>query len=145
MNFSPACTLITMVFSPGIKIHNVIRNSCVISVDGSSTRCTLDFILLNITVNWRTFAITISRWVIIVLPTRPYALIVLKNSKRSFKKYDGILYGEHNKTYHPSDALSFYRKMFWAGPNFLSQTKNLFTYCTSHKHFVPDKKMICIQ
>ena len=36
-------------------------------------------------------------------------------------------------------------KMFWASPNFLCQTKNLFTYCGSHKHFVPDKKMICIQ
>ena len=36
-------------------------------------------------------------------------------------------------------------KMFWAGPNFLRQTKNLFTYCSSHNHFVPDKKMICIQ
>ena len=36
-------------------------------------------------------------------------------------------------------------KMFWAGPNFLCQTKKLFTYCGSHKHFVPDKKMICIQ
>ena len=36
-------------------------------------------------------------------------------------------------------------KMFWAGPNFLCQTKNLFTYCGSHKHFVPDKKVICIQ
>jgi hypothetical protein len=34
--------------------------------------------------------------------------------------------------------------MFWAGPNFLCQTKNLFTYCGRHKHFVPDKKMICI-
>ena len=31
-------------------------------------------------------------------------------------------------------------KMFWAGPNFLCQTKNLFIYCGSHKHFVPDKK-----
>ena len=31
-------------------------------------------------------------------------------------------------------------KMFWAGPNFLCQTKNTFTYCGSHKHFVPDKK-----
>ena len=36
-------------------------------------------------------------------------------------------------------------KMFWARPNFLCQTKNLYTYCGSHKHFVPDKKMICIQ
>ena len=36
-------------------------------------------------------------------------------------------------------------KMFWAGPNFLCQTKNSFIYCGSHKHFVPDKKMICIQ
>ena len=36
-------------------------------------------------------------------------------------------------------------KMFWAGPNFLCPTKNLFTYCGSHRHFVPDKKMICIQ
>ena len=36
-------------------------------------------------------------------------------------------------------------KMFWASPNFLCQIKNLFTYCASHKHFVPDKKMICIQ
>ena len=36
-------------------------------------------------------------------------------------------------------------KMFLAGPNFLCQTKYLFTYCGSHKHFVPDKKMICIQ
>ena len=33
--------------------------------------------------------------------------------------------------------------MFWTGPNFLSQPKNSFTYCGSHKHFVPDKK-ICI-
>ena len=31
-------------------------------------------------------------------------------------------------------------KIFWAGPNFLCQTKNTFTYCGSHKHFVPDKK-----
>ena len=37
------------------------------------------------------------------------------------------------------------RKMFCVGPNFLCRTKNLFTYCASHKHFVPDKKMICIQ
>ena len=36
-------------------------------------------------------------------------------------------------------------KMFWAGPNCLCQTKNLFTNCGIHKHFVPDKKMICIQ
>ena len=36
-------------------------------------------------------------------------------------------------------------KIFCAGPNFLSQHKNLFTYCASHKHFVQDKKMICIQ
>ena len=36
-------------------------------------------------------------------------------------------------------------KTFWAGPNFLCQTKNLFTYCGSHQQFVPDKKMICIQ
>ena len=36
-------------------------------------------------------------------------------------------------------------KMFCAGPNFLSQPKNLFTFCAIHKHFVPDKKMICIQ
>ena len=36
-------------------------------------------------------------------------------------------------------------KMVWAGPNFLCQTKNLFTYCGSHKLFVPDKKMISIQ
>ena len=36
-------------------------------------------------------------------------------------------------------------KMFWAGSNFLCQTKNSFTYCGSHKHFVLDKKMICIQ
>ena len=39
----------------------------------------------------------------------------------------------------------------WTSPksfgicNFLCQTKNLFTYCGSHKHFVPDKKLICIQ
>ena len=33
-------------------------------------------------------------------------------------------------------------KMFWAGPSFLCQTKNLLTYCGSHRHFVPDKKMI---
>ena len=36
-------------------------------------------------------------------------------------------------------------KMFCAGPNFLSQPKKLLTHCASHKHFVPDKKMICIQ
>ena len=38
-----------------------------------------------------------------------------------------------------------WRKMFCAGPNFLCWTKNLFTYCASHKHFVPEQKMICIQ
>ena len=31
-------------------------------------------------------------------------------------------------------------KMFCVGPNFLCRTKNSFTYCASHKHFVPDKK-----
>ena len=36
-------------------------------------------------------------------------------------------------------------KMFWAGPNSLCQTKYLSTYCGSHKRFVPDKEMICIQ
>ena len=36
-------------------------------------------------------------------------------------------------------------KMFCASPNFLCWTKNLLTYCASHKHFVPDQKMICIQ
>ena len=30
-------------------------------------------------------------------------------------------------------------KMFCASPNFLCPTKNLFTYCASHKDFVPDK------
>ena len=35
--------------------------------------------------------------------------------------------------------------MFWAGHNFLCKTKNSFTYCGSHKRFVPNKKMICIQ
>ena len=36
-------------------------------------------------------------------------------------------------------------KMFCASQIFLCRTKHLFTYCASHKHFVPDKKMICIQ
>ena len=36
-------------------------------------------------------------------------------------------------------------KMFCAGPNFLRHHKKLFTYCVSHNHFVPDKKMIYIQ
>ena len=36
-------------------------------------------------------------------------------------------------------------KMFCASPNFLCRTKNLFTYCASHKHFVPEQKIICIQ
>ena len=27
-------------------------------------------------------------------------------------------------------------KIFWAGPNFLSQTKNLYTFCANPKHFV---------
>ena len=36
-------------------------------------------------------------------------------------------------------------KIFWAGPNFLCHTKNLFTFCWIHKHFVRDKTMICIQ
>ena len=35
------------------------------------------------------------------------------------------------------------RKMFGAGLSFLCLTKNLFTYCASHKHFVPRKMMIC--
>ena len=36
-------------------------------------------------------------------------------------------------------------KMFCAGPNILSQPKNLTAFSASHKHFVPDKKMICFQ
>ena len=36
-------------------------------------------------------------------------------------------------------------KMFWVGPHFLCWSKKLFTYYASHKHFVPDKKMVCIQ
>jgi hypothetical protein len=36
-------------------------------------------------------------------------------------------------------------KMFWADPNFLCLTKQLFTYCGIQKHFVPGKNMICIQ
>ena len=35
-------------------------------------------------------------------------------------------------------------KMFWAGPNFLCQTKNLFTCCGSHKHFVLAQKPILL-
>ena len=31
-------------------------------------------------------------------------------------------------------------KMFWAGPNFLCQTKNLFTYYGSHKQFCARQK-----
>ena len=33
-------------------------------------------------------------------------------------------------------------KIFWAGPKFLSQTKNLYTFCGSTKNFVPHQKMI---
>ena len=34
-------------------------------------------------------------------------------------------------------------KIFWAGPNFFARPKFYIpTYCGSHKHFVPDKKMI---
>ena len=36
-------------------------------------------------------------------------------------------------------------KMFCAGSNLFCKTKNLFTYCGSHKHFVAEKKEICIQ
>ena len=36
-------------------------------------------------------------------------------------------------------------KIFWAGPHFFCRTKNLFTHCARHKHFVPDEKMISIQ
>ena len=37
------------------------------------------------------------------------------------------------------------RKIFCASPNFLSQPKNLSAFSASDKHFVPDKKMNCIQ
>jgi hypothetical protein len=44
-----------------------------------------------------------------------------------------------------SYVLSFYRSQNILGcPNFLWQTKKLFTYCGSHKHFALDEKMICI-
>ena len=36
-------------------------------------------------------------------------------------------------------------KMFFASPIFLFRTKIFFSYSASHKYFVPDKKMICIQ
>ena len=35
-------------------------------------------------------------------------------------------------------------KMFYAGPNFLSQPKNLFKYCASHKNFVLDTKLFAV-
>ena len=49
----------------------------------------------------------------------------------------------HNDTGMPCPFKG--RKMFCAGQNFLCQTKNLFTYSASNKHFVPEKMMICIQ
>ena len=54
--------------------------------------------------------------------------------------WNGIIYGW---TLMPCPFTG--RKMFCAGPNFLCRNKNLFTHCASHKHFVPYKKMICIQ
>ena len=36
-------------------------------------------------------------------------------------------------------------KIICAGPNVLSQPKNLTAFSASHKDFVPDTKMICIQ
>ena len=72
-------------------------------------------------------------------PQKMALQIILK-----YHQINAFLMGSINRT--KTYALSFYRsKMFWAGPNFLCQAKNLFTYCGSHKHFVPDKKMICIQ
>ena len=51
-----------------------------------------------------------------------------------------------NINLHVTYALSFYRSQNVLGwSKFFGQTINLFTYCGSHKHFVPDKKMICIQ
>ena len=31
-------------------------------------------------------------------------------------------------------------KIFWVGPHFLCRTKNLITYCSSHKQFLLEKK-----
>ena len=36
-------------------------------------------------------------------------------------------------------------KIFCASPKILCRTKNLLTYCASHKHFVSEQNMICIQ
>ena len=52
----------------------------------------------------------------------------------------------NEKVNQGTHALSFYRSQNVLGwSKFLWQTKNLFTYCGSHKHFVPVKKMICTQ
>ena len=37
----------------------------------------------------------------------------------------------------------YFYKTFFAGPNFLCRTKNSFTYCASHKHFVPKNDLQC--
>ena len=47
--------------------------------------------------------------------------------------------------YHLMPRPSTGLKIFWAGLNFLGQTKNWYSLCASLKHFVPHQKMISIQ
>ena len=54
-----------------------------------------------------------------------------------------FLYSETKWFIFLTNALSFYgSKNVLGRSKCFCQTKNLFTYCDSHRHFVPDKKMI---
>ena len=68
---------------------------------------------------------------------------IIKLKSTMIKSQGNLLKGNYNKTVMPCPFTG--PKMIWAGPIFLCQNKNLFTYCVSHKHFVPEQKMICIQ
>ena len=75
-----------------------------------------------------------------------FALVIYGDYHDSFSdvKFTGIKFNKEVQIYLMPCPFTG-PKFFCAGPNFLSQPNNLFTYCASQKHFVPDKTMICIQ
>ena len=63
-----------------------------------------------------------------------------------FESPEPKIFGSAQNSLDVSYALTFYRSQNVLGwSKIFVPDKNVFTYCDSHKHFVPHKKMICIQ
>ena len=80
----------------------------------------------------------------LIVKSSPWALSISWCKFRQFTDcLDGSFHSIYIRTVMPCPIIG--HKMFCVSPNFWCETKKVFTYCGSHKHFEPDKKMIRIQ